>query len=318
MDQVEMKNIKIKLPEHFIEEEERCGETISTGMKKIWAVEIDLLSELTRVCDKYGLKYYADGGTLLGALRHKGYIPWDDDIDVTMMREDYDKLCEIASKEFKSPYFFQTSSTDVDCHFHHAKLRNSETAAVTECDIQKGYNQGIWIDILPLDNVPDDEEEFRSFTAALQKKQQSLGKHKTLIVEYIHKKGQGFIPFAKHYLRHLYTKYVWAIFHPVDKMCADIDKTITTYKGTKTRRIANLSMIWYVIPKGLYWEKSWYEGDRYEDFEFLKLPVPAESEKIMGMQYGDWHKLVKGASCHKPKIFDTEKPYTCYTKVGKK
>ena len=309
-----MDNIKIQLPEHFLDEEERCRYKVSTDLKKIWAVELDLLKEVIRVCDKYGLKYYADGGTLLGCLRHKGYIPWDDDIDITMMRADYDKLCAVAAEEFKAPYFFQTTFTDVDCHFHHAKLRNSSTSAVTECDLERKFNQGIWIDILPLDNIPDDDDELAEYVKELTLIQSKLGSFKTYLFNYQPKRGKGVVPFLRHSLKRLYVKYIWSKLHTPESLCLEIDSLMKRYKDRPGKRIANVSMIWYVIPRNLYWRKEWFDGERFEDFEFLKMPVPTMGEKLMEMQYGDWHKMVMGMSCHQPKIFDTERPYTEYIK----
>ena len=69
-------------------------------MKKVWAVELDLLNEFARVCKEHDLKWFAHAGTLLGAIRHQGFIPWDDDIDVTMPRADYIQLCNVAPKAF--------------------------------------------------------------------------------------------------------------------------------------------------------------------------------------------------------------------------
>lgn len=93
----------------FFREEIRNDYLVPAAMKRAWACQLDLLKELLRVCDKYNLKCWADYGTLLGAVRHKGYIPWDDDIDMVMLREDYDKLVEIADKELKHPYFCKQS-----------------------------------------------------------------------------------------------------------------------------------------------------------------------------------------------------------------
>ena len=85
-----MVDLNIKLPESFLQEEEREGVVVSAELKKLWAVQLDLLCEFDRVCKKHGLRYILDFGTLLGAIRHKGYIPWDDDQDVSILCEDYD------------------------------------------------------------------------------------------------------------------------------------------------------------------------------------------------------------------------------------
>ena len=76
--------IKIKLPLGFLDEEERSGFRVCLNQKKIWAIELDLLSEFMRVCAKHKIKYQVFAGTLLGAVRHGGYIPWDDDLDVCL------------------------------------------------------------------------------------------------------------------------------------------------------------------------------------------------------------------------------------------
>ena len=143
------------LPSSFYQPETRCNYHISGNMKKVWAIELDLLRKFTEVCEKHGLNYFMDGGTLLGAVRHKGFIPWDDDADVIMPREDYDKLWLIASEEFRGPYFFQTTLSEEKFFRSHAQLRNSNTTGFVVEDQQKDINKGIFIDIFVLDNIQE-------------------------------------------------------------------------------------------------------------------------------------------------------------------
>ena len=119
-----MVDLNIVLPDGFLNEEVRCGYTVTKQMKEVWAVELDMLEKLLSVCKKHDIKIFASGGTMLGAVRHQGFIPWDDDIDMMMFRDDYEKLCKVAQEEFEYPYFFQTEYTDVGSLRGHAQLRN--------------------------------------------------------------------------------------------------------------------------------------------------------------------------------------------------
>ena len=125
---------------------------VSEKRKKVWAIQKELLLELDKVCRKHHLRYFVDSGTLLGAVRHQGFIPWDDDIDVVMLREDYDQLIAECSNEFKGKFFLQSAYSDTGYFRGHAQLRNSETAAILEGEGEHVlFNQGIFIDIFPLD-----------------------------------------------------------------------------------------------------------------------------------------------------------------------
>ena len=145
-----------------LEEEVICNFTVTSQRKKIWEKELDILEKIIKICEENDIKYSLCGGSLLGAIRHKGFIPWDDDIDVCMKREDYSKFLTIAEKELSYPYFVQYSKTEKMYTRGHAQIRNSETTAILKVETtsygKNNYNKGIFVDIFPLDNVPDNRE----------------------------------------------------------------------------------------------------------------------------------------------------------------
>lgn len=123
-------------------------------MNTLQQIEFNILQTLDNICRKNNIKYYLAYGTALGAVRHKGFIPWDDDIDVVMLRDDYDKFCELAPREIPDDLFFQTVYSNIEYPFPFAKLRKRNTAYVEEGQQQLKIQQGIFIDIFPLDYIP--------------------------------------------------------------------------------------------------------------------------------------------------------------------
>lgn len=121
---------------------------------KLHQTEIEILDEFVRICKKYELKYFLYGGTLLGAVRHKGFIPWDDDIDIVMPREDYEKFGEYCKTELNDKYFYQTFATDEGYPMLFAKIRLNNTYVREVKWDNKKIHKGIYIDILPLDLFP--------------------------------------------------------------------------------------------------------------------------------------------------------------------
>lgn len=135
-------------------EEYRDGFLVTEKRKKIWNAQLGLAEEVKRICEKYHIKYFIIWGTLLGAVRHKGFIPWDDDFDIALQRNDYERFCKVALEEIRSPYFFQTDLTDPEFFIGYARVRDSRTTAYIVVDSSPTYNNGIFVDIYPLDVIP--------------------------------------------------------------------------------------------------------------------------------------------------------------------
>lgn len=124
-------------------------------LRKVQLKELEILLEVKRICDKHNIRFQLYGGTLLGAIRHKGFIPWDDDIDITMLRDDYERFLQIAPSEISDKYFVESSRSNPDYVYSFCKVKANGTLYVEECTAHLDIHQGIWIDIFPLDYIPE-------------------------------------------------------------------------------------------------------------------------------------------------------------------
>ena len=118
---------------------------------------VDILKDVHNICEKHGLKYFLDAGTLLGAVRHKGFIPWDDDMDIGMLREDYERFLEIAKKELPEHLFLQTFETDdkYDIYQVPCKIRYNGTILIEKGIAENSeMHNGVYIDVFPYDSLP--------------------------------------------------------------------------------------------------------------------------------------------------------------------
>ena len=282
-----------------LKEEVRNGHTISTEMKKVWAAELKLLNKLLDVCNKHHLKIWAEGGTLLGTIRHHGFIPWDDDIDMAMPRDDYDKLQTIAKDEFKDPYFFQSGHTDLFPNGM-TRIRMNGTTAIFYKSIYHKYHQGIFIDIFPLDAIPDDDHLFKTFIAKQEKLQE------TMMLSFNNR-----FSFTN-------LKYDWIVFKAKIKIrrkgfhsyFAEYDNFVKQFSLVPHRKVSIYS---WMFNKRYIRENNWYSETLYMPFEDIMIPVPSKYHKILTTQYGDYMKPVKEPTMHGDYIIlDTEHPYSDY------
>ena len=311
--------IDLQLPQNFFDEESR-EIRVSSDVKKIWAVELDLLVKFDEVCRRNGIQYFIDGGSLLGAVRHKGFIPWDDDIDVCMFRKDFKRLEAIAAKEFKKPYFWQTFKTDLLSARGHGTLRNSDTTAIPKDDLINGktvrqFNNGVFIDVFPLDNIPDSEDIAIAFLVGIQKRMDKV-RFLASFPAILRARGWRVLTSARGCLNlfRYSMSCFWAILHgenALSRAAWEHERWCERYNSGRTSRSCTISF-WPMRKQCQYYRREWFEEITYLDFELLKLPAPSGYIKLLEGLYGDWRKHVIGGSLHDGIFFDVEHPYTDY------
>lgn len=288
-----------------LEEEIRCGYLVTKKMKKVWNIQINLVQKLLEVCKKYDLKIWADSGTLIGTIRHKGYIPWDDDIDLVMMRADYEKLLAVSNTEFPPPYYFQTAYTEEAPYCHgHAQLRMNGTAAILPGNVNMNIHQGIFIDIFVLDNVPEDSDKLRIMGLRIAKFKYplSLRMRNSLII----------------------TKKISLLYRSLRNRFMSIDSFRKKYKQMDDYAKSHACKTTNFVAPILFCQdldflklfsvrKEWYKETLWLPFENIKLPVPIGYHEILTKEYGDYMKPVKAPSMHGGfLVLDPSKDYKEY------
>ena len=308
-----MVDLELNVPDYFYEDETRCGFFVTKKRKQFWAVQLDLLFQLQKICEKYHLKYYALGGTLLGAVRHKGYIPWDDDIDIIMPRNDYDQFISLAQQELREPYFISYTLSEKSCFKRHITLHNCQTTGYKIGSKNCSNCKGISIDIMPMDVVPSTLEErivhrkeIKKITKWADRKRSFQGRlggdiNLVLLMKYI---LSSVIVHTDNY----------------DDIFYNFEKVLKKYNNMNTGYIGHASISYR--ERGI-WPVSWYEKSELIDFEFMKINVPSEYMKILYQYFGkdcmeipDLTNLPP--SDHTEIIYDTDVSFTKYFNWSKR
>lgn len=130
-------------------------EMTSDELRKMQMIQLELLVEVDKICQKYHISYSVEGGTLLGVIRHKGFIPWDDDVDIAMVRSEYNKFCKACKKELDTEkYFFQNHDTDLEYRWGYAKLLKNGTSFIRYGQEHMKMRRGVYVEIFPMDGIP--------------------------------------------------------------------------------------------------------------------------------------------------------------------
>lgn len=330
--------------ENLHADEVRCGFFVTTYRKKLWNVQTQLIKEVERICRKYNLKYFAQCGTLLGAVRHQGFIPWDDDVDLAMPRPDYAKFIQVAPSELPPHYFLdlwenhrlaeempelskeekasdvllsavQSSdgkypilSTEVtnmirEKHLYwpicayYLKLRDSNTTMFTWKG-RKNVNQGIFIDIFPIDPVPPFEDpkhsraylvgrELRRLASYSPKMREMLAANKKFLMPVKRVKQLLDMPFRDRALAH--EEYMLNFYFEAP----------------------NMSVIRLFGNKRIY-KPEFFAETVALPFEKTYINCPSMYEEALTAWYGDWRNPV--VSKGHARKYSADIPYTDFFK----
>lgn len=282
--------------ESFLREEMVDDFLVTTDRKKLFAVLLDLLLEIDRVCKQNNIIYYLIGGTLLGAVRHKGFIPWDDDLDIAMTRENYEKFLK-CKDEFKHPYFFQTPYTDQGFFWANITLRNSNTTAITPYFAFQPMNHGAFVDIFVLDNIVNDYEGRKTFEIINE-----------LIID-----NSTFMRFSNPYLDDKnkkrvdeYKKRYQNPFKIYEQICELSQK----FNNKQTDFITMFNGSIYGYERTLFL-KTDFEKTAMLEFEGYFFPVPIGYKNVLKIEYNDFMTLPpkEARGLHHNIIFDMDTPY---------
>lgn len=230
-------------------------------------IELEMLDELVRICDANGINYFLSGGTCLGAARHKGFIPWDDDIDVGMLREDYDRFAKVCKTELRNSFVFQDMGTEPSCGLVFGKIRKNGTVYSEIYSSHIAMSQGVWIDIFPYDRVSNDPSE-----RVKQYRKVSLLKNL-----YIVKCGYKF-PQNKSEIQKAayYVAKAMCLFIPQNWIISKIDKAMRTYNQDESCR--------YAMPFG----GAYSIEVETEELARLQALTPIEFEGKQYKTFADW------------------------------
>lgn len=283
-----------------LEQEVICGYEVSAKMKRVWAMELEMVKKFVSVCEQNHLTYFIMGGTLLGAVRHKGFIPWDNDIDLAMPRKDFNTLLEIGPISFEKPLFFQTPVTEQGRFFcTYVKIRDERGTAASENEYRQGINCGMFIDVFCLDEVPDGALQRKRYYRQLNEiaKMQRFCLGKSL--------SGGTLNSIKHSLQKLIFKYM---YHSPDAAhLFDIyQRKAGRYAGRGTQKVEHLA---FGHQDNFVWKRSDWAGSVLLDFEEFKLNAPIGYEAVLKQQYGNYMLIPEDKSTHDYFEFDPDVAY---------
>lgn len=267
-------------------------------------IQLDILKCVIDICKKHDICYFCFGGTALGAVRHSGFIPWDDDIDIAMKRKDYEKFAQVAKSELTNYYFLQNYKTDPDFRLQFAKIRDSRTTFIETSGRDLSINHGVYIDLFILDGYPNDN-----------KKANKLYRLNRLTRGYCAKDDVSSRSKKANFL--IFLSRFYFLFRKPQKVIERFDKKCIRNDFDQCERGICFGSIYGLKDM---WPTEWFNSVSKFTFEGIEVNLPIEYDKYLKQIYGNYMELPpesKRVAHHYCDVIDFDKSYTYYTNKRK-
>lgn len=234
--------------------------------------QIEILEKIVEICQKYDLQYYLVAGTLIGVVRHKGFIPWDDDVDIAMPRGDYEKFAKACETELGEEFFLHDKNSDEKYWWAFPKLRKNNTVFLEKISQSVETHHGIWVDIFLLDEAKSSD----SLRVRFQSRVSVYARIITAARSGLHKSVPGF-----------FTKILYFLTRPfsVNTLCKWRDKVLSSDNGKPGVKYYINFGSKYGYKKQTYLISDYYPPKKGE-FSGKFYNIPNEYEKILLSLYG--------------------------------
>lgn len=300
----------INFPAEFFQEETREGFTIDSTMKSFWAAEMEVLREVSEVCERHNIQWYCAYGTLLGAVRHQGYVPWDDDMDIWMLREDYNKFMEVAPKELPEGFIVESPLTERGYTQFHSCVFNAFTISVEPERLRKyhGCPFAAGIDIFPLDFLPDNEEEREGqhmiymligLTVGLIKIVDRTEEQQTDLLEALDTIEEVCgVKFNREWLdTEKNDDLLSSIYKLANQLC--------TCYGPEDGSDLVMYMDYARWEHKIY-KSEWFNAVQPQPFEVVQVPIPVGYDEILTTIYGDYMTPIFNGTSHDYPLYNKQ------------
>ncbi len=255
-------------------------------IRELQLIELDMLKEVLRIFEKHNIRYFALGGTLLGAVRHEGFIPWDDDIDIGVPRPDYEKLIKLFKEELPDhlkPVYFKNQTDKRPIYW--IQVQNQKTSVKQHIANEEIITK-VWIDIFPLDAMPTNPVSRKAHSLRLLYWRMRI--QLSMFDENVHQNRAG-RPFYEKAIIRLYLLTKIGSKSDTYKMMRNLDILLKVYDYEKEDHLINFMGIWKL--KEMFPKKIYGEGKLYR-FEDIMLMGPSDADYVLTQMYGDYMKPV--------------------------